>query len=101
VKLVSMSQAHVMTRRTFVLQARVDGQNLLVLADKACEDVAPSASGCGLHRFRREVGGVVFYELTPLDKPLLLNLYQVLPPPSCSDPAASTKPTAQPVDPEF
>jgi hypothetical protein len=100
VKLVSMTQAHVMSARTVVVHARVDGQNLLLLADHACHDVQASGGGsCELHRFRREVGGVVLYELTPLDKPVLLNLYDVLPPPSChtADPAA-TQPA---IDPEF
>jgi anti-sigma factor RsiW len=79
VKLVSMSQAHVMSPRTFVLQARVDGQDMLLLADRACEDVPAEARRCGMHQFRREVGGVVFYELSPFDKSMLLNSYEVFP----------------------
>jgi hypothetical protein len=80
VKFVSMSQAHVMSPRTFVLQARVEGQDMLLLADRACEDVQAEARSCGMHQFRREVGGVVFYELSPFDKPMLLNSYEVFPP---------------------
>src|SRR5262249_53403833 len=97
-KLVSMSQAHVLSPRTVVVHARVDGENLLLLADHTYRDVAAGGESCGLHRFRREVNGVVLYELTPLDKPGLLNLYDVLPPPSCHDPGSAA---TQPVDPEF
>jgi hypothetical protein len=79
-KLVSMSQAHVLSPRTFVLQARVDGQDMLLLADRACEDAPLAGRGCGMHQFRREVGGVVFYELSPFDEPMLLNSYEVFPP---------------------
>jgi hypothetical protein len=77
-KLVSMSSAHVMSPHTFVLQARYEGQDVLLLADRACEDV-PAGHSCGMNQFRREVGGVVLYELTPLDQPMLLNACEVLP----------------------
>ena len=80
VKLVSMSAAHVLSPHTFVLQARREGQDVVLLADRACEDApAAAAAGCGMHQFRREIGGVVFYELTPLDEPMLLSVLEVVP----------------------
>jgi hypothetical protein len=101
-KFVSMSQAHVLSPRTFVLQASYEGQDMLLLADRACEDLPAAGHNCGMHQYRREVGGVVFYELSPFDKPMLLNSYEVFPPGSApvktsSAPtthATTTRPTA-------
>jgi anti-sigma factor RsiW len=103
VKLVSMTNAWVMTHNTFVLHARHNGQDLLVLADHACEDVPASVAAahtCGMHPFRREVDGLVFYELTPLEQPVLLNALQVLPAgTSVASPivtSTATQPTTKP-----
>jgi hypothetical protein len=97
-KLVSMSRAHVLSSRTFVLQARYEGQDMLLIADRACEDMPAADHNCGMHQFRREVGGVVFYELSPFDKPMLLNAYEVFPPGAApaTIPSAHTSNTTQP-----
>jgi hypothetical protein len=79
VKFVSMLQAHVLSPHTFVLHARCEGEDMLLLADRACEDVPAAGHNCGMNQFRREVGGVVFYELSPFDEPMLLNAYEVFP----------------------
>lgn len=62
---------------TLVLMTRLDGtHDVLVLMDKAASDrrlaVPP---GSGLSLFRRQVGPIVLYELTPLDKPRLLDVF--------------------------
>lgn len=62
---------------TLVLMTRLDGtHDVLVLMDKAASDrrlaVPP---GSGLSLFRRQVGSIVLYELTPLDKARLLDVF--------------------------
>lgn len=93
-KLISMSQANVLSPHTFVLQARYQGQDVVLLADRSCEDKpAPGAHSCGMNQFRREVGGVVFYELSALDQPTLLNVLEVLPAGSVQTVQTSTSTT--------
>lgn len=57
--------------------ARVDGEQVLVLVDKIGKDRplhTPDDRFPALKMFRREVGGFVLYELTPLDAPAILDL---------------------------
>ena len=78
VEVLGVGEAKVLSPKTVVLRARVDGQNVLLFADRAANDDGRAAArhdGCSLHLFRRQVGGVVFYELTPFDEPRLLDPY--------------------------
>lgn len=61
------------SQRTLSLLTRVDGKNVLLLVDLKERDkpvtVTPAS---GLKVFRREVKGVVIYEVSPLDAPKVL-----------------------------
>ena len=60
-----------LSRYTTTMLARVDGFPVMVFVDRAFADTHPSlASGeNSLHLFRKELGPLVLYELTPLDQP--------------------------------
>jgi len=62
---------------TLVLMTRLDGtHDVLVLMDKAASDRRLTLPpGSGLSLFRRQVGSLVLYELTPLGKPRLLDVF--------------------------
>jgi hypothetical protein len=70
-----------------VLLARVNGREVMVIAstpDCAGPDPGGAAAGPdgGLRRFRRQVGGLVLDELSPLDRPHLLDRFEPTPPPA-------------------
>ncbi len=63
----------VLSNRTATLMTRVDGREVLVLIDRAERDVnlrrAGEAAGApSLHLFKRRLGDLVLYEVTPLDR---------------------------------
>ena len=63
-----------MSRYTTTMLARVDGLPVMVFVDRAEADPHPALS-CGseeLHLFRKELGPLVLYELTPLDQPRVM-----------------------------
>ncbi len=60
---------------TTTMLARVNGSPVMVFVDRADADIHP-ALPCGsseLHLFRKELGSLVLYELTPLDKPKVMD----------------------------
>lgn len=60
--------------KTVVMLARVDGRGVAVLIDRASKDRSLSVPmGSGLHIFRRVIGSLVVYEVTPWDKPMILD----------------------------
>lgn len=62
--------------RAIAVLATVFGEKVLVVVDRAKVDKGQSIPPeSGLHLFRREVGGLVLYEVTPLDEPHLLNSF--------------------------
>jgi hypothetical protein len=74
-----------LSRYTTAMLARVDGKPVLVLVDKSSEDKHPAepSAKSGLHLFRKELGPLVLYELTPLDRPSVMDyLYQADVPPA-------------------
>jgi hypothetical protein len=63
------------------LMATVDGEHSVVLVDRLIHDKPLKARpGSGLNLFRREMGTLVLYEITPLSKPRLLDLTYPAPP---------------------
>lgn len=63
------------------LMATVDGEHSVVLVDRLMNDKPLSVRpGSGLNLFRRELGTLVLYEITPLPKPRLLDLAHLAPP---------------------
>lgn len=74
-ELVGWDYRRVLTTRTGVLLARYQGKQIIVLVEKrgACRRLARDA-GEGLHVFRRDVGNVCLYEVTPLDEAVVVPL---------------------------
>ncbi|MBX3363915.1 MAG: hypothetical protein KF866_04040 [Phycisphaeraceae bacterium] len=73
VELVGWTYSQVLDRRTSVLMAKVDGEPVIVLIDaldKARRLKAPG--GSGLRIFRRSLGQLVMYEVTPLGEARLV-----------------------------
>jgi len=64
-----------LSRYTTAMLARVNEKPVLVFVDKASEDkhVAEPSAKSGLHLFRKELGPLVLYELTPLDHPSVMD----------------------------
>jgi len=64
--------------KTTTLMARVDGHPVMVFVDRAEEDASPDKPGwlSGLTLFREQRDGLVFYELTPLDRPRVIEWLQ-------------------------
>jgi hypothetical protein len=63
------------SRYTTTMLARVNGLPVMVFVDRAAADThpAPPAAETGLHLFRKELGPLVLYELTPLDHPTVMD----------------------------
>lgn len=78
VEVLGVSEARVLSARTVVLRAKVDGAEVLVFADRAKndDDDAGARPANGLRTFRRQMGDVVLYEVTPLAAPRLLDRYE-------------------------
>jgi hypothetical protein len=66
-----------LSRYTTTMLARVDGSPVMMFVDRADADTHPVLPvNSKLHLFRKELGPLVLYELTPLDHPHVMeNLY--------------------------
>jgi hypothetical protein len=51
---------------------RVEGREVVVIADAKARDRALALDGPRLHLHRRELGGVVLYEVSPFDQPRVI-----------------------------
>ena len=88
VTLTGWTSSQVFSRYTGVLMAKgVDGADIVMIIDQARFDrQLPEPESAGLHLFRREVAGLVLYEITPASEPVILP--QVYQPEIPSDPGA-------------
>lgn len=70
----SPSVGVVLSEREWILMARVDGRQTIVVMDRAENDrrVRPGDAP-GMHMFKRRVGDMVLYELTPEPAPTLID----------------------------
>lgn len=60
--------------KTVVMLARVDGRGVAVLIDRASQDRSLTVpEGSGLRIFRRVIGSLVVYEVTPLDQSRIID----------------------------
>ena len=67
------------SKYTGVMLGKARGEDVVVLVDKASRDHAMSVDpASGLRLFRREVGGLVFYELTPLEEPVFVETLEAV-----------------------
>ncbi|MFO0838619.1 MAG: hypothetical protein U1D55_08810 [Phycisphaerae bacterium] len=76
VSLLGLIPTRVVSQKTIMMLARVDGKPVVLLIDRACDEKAPPSPPppeSGLKMFRSVVGELVLYEVTPLDKPSLLD----------------------------
>lgn len=83
-ELVGWSYARTLSTYTGVLLARVQGEEVLVVMDFLKKDAAqPEPRDDGMRVFRRELGGLVLYEVTPRERAAIVDrLVQVEPPQS-------------------
>lgn len=68
-----------LARSTRVLLARVRGEPVVVLLDRASADRVMGSQSGDLHLHRRELGGVVMYELSPFDAPGVITRFREQP----------------------
>ncbi|MCC6660113.1 MAG: hypothetical protein IT437_04425 [Phycisphaerales bacterium] len=75
VQYVGWNASRVLSTYSGLLLARVDGQQVVVLIDQryAEDGRLPRPADRALHQFRRVVGGLILYEITPLDHPAVLD----------------------------
>ncbi|MHC4990587.1 MAG: anti-sigma factor family protein [Planctomycetota bacterium] len=70
---IGLSYCHSMSPATTCLLARVGGEPVIVFVDRLERDPGSAEwAGPGMNLFRRQLAKVVLYELTPLDRPTLL-----------------------------
>jgi hypothetical protein len=72
---VGLKYAGGITPNTISYMAKVNDQPVMVFADKAAADQEQKLSDATLHIFKRTIGPLVLYEVTPLSEPKLLDLF--------------------------
>lgn len=90
-KMEGLAYTRGLTPQATTMLARVDGKPVMVFVDKAGCGSEPSdpAPETGLHLFRKELGSLVLYELTPLDHAAVMQyLYAADVPPEKTGPAS-------------
>lgn len=76
VAMVGLSYADCLSASGVVFLADVKGEKVIVIADRLGNDTKPKLpDGSKLHLFRRRVGRLVLYEVSPLDKKSLLDYF--------------------------
>jgi hypothetical protein len=74
-----------LSRYTTTMLARADGKPVMVFVDRADADPHPPepAAKTGLHLFRKQLGSLVLYEISPLDRPAVMDYLELadMPPP--------------------
>jgi len=76
IELIGWDYDRILTPRTGILLARVDGEEVIVLVD-AREHARRLRGADDLRLFRRDIGDVTLYEVTPLDEPRLVPLARI------------------------
>lgn len=74
IELVGWVYAPMLSSYSAALLARADSTPVVVLMDRLERDRPLEAPGGGLHLFRRAIGTLVLYEVTPLDRPVVLDV---------------------------
>lgn len=72
--------ANVISPRSTLVLARVNGNNIMLVIDRVDRDTDPGSLRDGLFAHRAEVGDLVIYELSPLDEASVIP-YFVIPEP--------------------
>lgn len=75
IETLGLSYCRSMSPQTVCLLARVQGRDVMVFVDRIERDPDRTAADeAGLHLFRRRIGRLVLYEMTPLEQPFVLDL---------------------------
>ena len=76
VQSLGLSYCNTLSRKTVILLTLVHGEKVIVFIDRPGQyQDSELAGNSNLHIFRREVGKLVLYEVTPLDKPYVLDSF--------------------------
>ncbi len=76
VEALGVDYGRAISPKTTLLLARVRGTEVLVFADRLEDDPGQPPPDGGLNQFYRVVGGLVLYELSPLDRAYLLESFE-------------------------
>ncbi len=79
VEAIGLSYSPAISYSTIALLATVDGQKVIVFVDhtEIAEHQQPELTDPDLHLFQRQVDDLMLYEVTPLDKPKLLDSFKI------------------------
>jgi hypothetical protein len=69
---LGLAYCHSLSPQSICLVGEVDGRTVVVLVDRVEADRPQARPNVLLNLFRREVGRLVLYEITPHDRPALL-----------------------------
>ncbi len=73
---LGLSYGHVLSPRTIMLLATIDGRKVIVYADRLKNaPPQPPAVAPDMYLHRREVNGLLLYELSPLDRPSVIEYF--------------------------
>lgn len=61
-----------LSERAMILLSTVDGQRVVVFMDRAGADKPLTVKSSRLHLFKRRVGDLVLYEVTPMERPVVI-----------------------------
>jgi hypothetical protein len=77
VKASGIDYAHTLTARTLAVLMSVEEQPVLVLVDTTAgkQGSLRTTNSAGLGVFRRDIGRLVLYEVSPFDQPRVLDLF--------------------------
>ena len=74
--MLGLSYTGGVTKASMGMLGTADGKNVLVVVDQAANDGKMKMSHPdGLKLFRRKIGSLMLYEVTPLDQPRLLEMF--------------------------
>jgi hypothetical protein len=72
VETVGLAYCNSITPRTVCILARVGGEPVIVFVDRVERDAGQPPPPAGLNLFRRQIGRLVLYELSPIAEPSVL-----------------------------
>ena len=73
---LGLAYCNSISRRTVYLLAQVNDKPIIVFIDRVEADQGPTVDeSSGLNLFKRRIGRLVLYELSPLERPALLELF--------------------------
>lgn len=75
VEVLGLSYANTITQKSILLHAKVNGRGIIVFVDRASADKGQNVDpASGLKLYKRKLDRLMLYEVSPLDKPYVLEL---------------------------